>query len=98
MLKKFSLLILVVFLLFIVNALSVSAEDNKCAPVFKSTCQECHSIERGCEQLGKTTKDLKELFKFMEEMGADIPDAELTLLIDCLNKPDETMKAACKNL
>jgi len=95
-LKKFSLVILVVFLVFIVNALSVSAEDNKCAPVFKSTCQECHTLDRGCEQLGQSQKELKELFKFMEDMGADISDDEQALLIDCLSKPDDGMKATCK--
>jgi hypothetical protein len=96
MLKDFSLLILVVFLLFIVNALSVSAEDNKCAPVFKSTCQECHTLERGCEQLGQSQKELKELFEFMEEMGADISDDEQALLIDCLSKPDDGIKVTCQ--
>ena len=96
MLKNFSLLILVVFLLFIVNALSVSAEDNKCAPVFKSTCQECHALDRGCEQLGQSQKELKELFEFMEEMGADISDDEQALLIDCLSKPDDGIKVTCQ--
>ena len=96
MLKDFSLLILVVFLLFIVNALSVSAEGNKCAPVFESNCQECHELERGCEQLGQSQKELKELFEFMEEMGADISDDEQALLIDCLNKPDDGIKVTCQ--
>jgi len=94
--KNFSLLILVIFLLFIVNALSVSAENNNCAQIFKNNCQECHELERGCQQLGQSQKDLKELFEFMEGMGADIPDEEQTLLLDCLNKQDDGIKATCK--
>jgi len=97
MLKDFSLLILVVFLLFIVNALSVSAEDNRCEPLFTSNCAECHELDRGCELLGQSPKEWKELLEFMEEMGADIPEDEQTLLLDCLGKPDDTIKAACKD-
>ena len=94
--KNLLLAILVIFLLFIANALSISAEDNNCAKVFTSNCQECHELERGCEQLGKSQEDWKELFEFMEGMGADIPDDEQTLLLDCLSKQDDGIKAECK--
>jgi len=98
MLKNFSLFILVVFLIFIVNALSVSAKDNRCAPLFNMNCAECHELARGCGLLGESPKEWKELLEFMEEMGADIPEEEQALLIDCLSKPDDTIKEACKNL
>ena len=94
--KNFSLLVLAIFLLFIVGALSVSAEDNRCAKVFNSNCAECHELERGCELLGQSQKEWKELFEFMEDMGADIPDDEKTLLLDCLNKPDDGIKTTCE--
>lgn len=95
MLKNFSLLILAISLLFIVNALSVSAKDNSCAKVFSSNCAECHEIDRGCELLGQSQKEWKELFEFMEDMGADIPDDEKKLLLDCLNKQDDGIKTTC---
>ncbi len=96
MAKNFLLLILVVSFLFIINALSVSAQDDKCAPLFNSNCAECHELERGCELLGQSQKEWKELFEFMEDMGADIPDDEKTLLLDCLNKPDDGIKTTCE--
>ena len=94
--KKISLSILIAFLLFIVNALSLSAEDNRCAPIFNSNCSACHALERGCNLLGQSEKEWIELFQFMEEMGADIPDDEKKLLIECLTKPDDTIKAKCQ--
>jgi len=96
MFKNFLLLVLVVFLLFIVNSLSVSAEDKSCAQVFENNCQECHELSRGCELLGQPPKEWKELFKFMEDMGADLPEAEHALLVDCLSKPDDATKTLCK--
>lgn len=94
MLKNFPLLIMVIFLIFIVNALSVSAEDDKCAQLFNSNCAECHELERGCERLGQSKEEWVKLFEFMEGMGADIDNQ--TFLVDCLNKPDDGVKAACK--
>jgi len=32
----------------------------------------------------------------MEGMGADLPDDEHALLVDCLSKPDDATKAVCK--
>ncbi len=97
MTKIISLLILVLFLLFIVNTLSsISAEDKNCASVFAGTCAECHELDRGCELLGQSQKEWKELFEYMEEMGADISKDEQTLLSNCLNKPDDETKAECK--
>ena len=94
--KNILLLILGSFLLFIVHALSVSAKDNRCAPLFNSNCAECHELERGCELLGQSEKEWIELIEFMEEMGADIPEEEQKLLLDCLRKPDDTIKETCK--
>ncbi len=94
MVKNSTLLILVLFLFFIVNALSVSAEDDKCVQLFNTNCAECHELDRGCELLGQSKQEWEELFEFMEGMGADID--QQPLLIDCLNKPDEGVKASCK--
>ena len=92
MTKNIFLLILVVFLLFIVHALSATAEDSKCAQLFENNCAECHEIERGCELLGQSQKEWAELFDYMEDMGADV-DREL--LLGCLEKPGEAIKALC---
>ena len=94
--KKFPSLTLVMFLLFSVYTLSASAEDNKCAKLFNSNCAACHDLDRGCKRIGQSPKDWLELFKFMEEMGADIPEDEQTVLLDCFNKPDEGIKEKCK--
>jgi len=94
--KKILLLILVVSLSFLVSALSVSAEDTSCARVFKSNCNACHGLDRGCELLGQSPKEWTELFEFMEGMGADIPEDEQKLLAECLSAPDDDVKAACE--
>ena len=96
MLKNFFLLICGVSAVFFVTSLSVFADDTKCAKVFEMNCGECHEIERGCELLGQSTKEWVELFAFMKDMGADIPEDELTLLSECLVKPGEAVKKVCE--
>jgi len=90
------LLILVSFLLFITSALSISSENNICAETFTNNCSACHEIDRACKLLGQSQKDWTELFEYMEEMGADIPDNEKTILLDCLKKPDAGITTECK--
>lgn len=94
--KNFFLFPLVIFLLSIVYAFYASANDTNCGQIFKSTCQECHELDRGCERLGQSQEELKELFKFMAEMGADISDDEQKRLIGCLNTPDDSIKITCQ--
>ena len=96
MLKNFFLFILAISALFLVASLSVQADDNKCAKVFEMNCGECHEIERGCELFGQSKEEWVELFEFMEDMGADIPEDELNLLAECLVKPGEAVKNECE--
>ena len=95
MLKNFFVLIFVASTVFFVTSLSVFADDNKCAQVFEMNCAECHDIDRGCELLGQSKEEWIKLFEFMKEMGADIPDDELTLMAECLVKPGEAVKNVC---
>lgn len=96
MLKNFILLICAISALFFVVSVSVYADDDKCAQVFEMNCGECHEIERGCELLGQSKEEWVELFEFMEDMGADIPEDELTLLSECLDKKNEAVKKVCE--
>ena len=96
MFKNVILCIFAVSTLFFITSLSVNADDTECAKVFEMNCGECHEIERGCELLGQSTKEWVELFEFMIDMGADIPDDELTLLSECLVKPGEAVKHVCE--
>lgn len=96
MLKNLFLLIFAVSAVFFVSSLSAFADDTECARVFEMNCGECHEIERGCELFGQSKEEWIELFKFMEEMGADIPENELNLLAECLVKPGEKVKQVCE--
>ena len=96
MLKNFFLLIFALSALFFITSLSAQADDNKCAQVFEMNCGECHEIERGCELFGQSKEEWVELFKFMEDMGADIPEDEMNLLSECLVKPGEAVKNVCE--
>lgn len=98
MTKRFSILIIVLLHIAIVGVLSAPADNmSECVKVFESNCAECHDIDRGCELLGQPEKEWKALFDFMEEMGADLPDDEKNLLINCLSQPDEAVKKTCQN-
>ncbi len=96
MLKNFILCIFAVFALFFVISLSAQADDTECARVFEMNCGECHEIERGCELFGQSKEEWVELFEFMEDMGADIPENELNLLSECLVTPGEAVKQVCE--
>ena len=95
MLKNSFLLICLVAAVFFALTFPVVGDENKCAKVFEMNCAECHDIDRGCELLGQSKKDWVELFEFMEQMGADIPDDEQKLLSECLVKPGEAVKKVC---
>ena len=96
MVKNMFLFIFAVSALFLVTSLSAATDDTKCAQVFEMNCGECHEIEKGCELLGQSTEEWVKLFDFMKDMGAEIPDDELTLLSDCLVKPGEAVKKVCE--
>ena len=95
MLKNFVLLVFAISAIFFVTSLSVHADDDKCAQVFEMNCGECHEIERGCELFGQSKKEWVELFDFMKDMGADIPDDELELLSEGLVNPSDAVKQVC---
>ena len=94
--KNLFLFIFAVCALSFVTSLSVFAEDDKCAQIFEMNCGECHEIERGCELLGQTKEEWVELFEFMKDMGADIPEDELNLLSECLVTPSDAVKRVCE--
>ncbi|MBU0483037.1 MAG: hypothetical protein KKB30_00810 [Proteobacteria bacterium] len=96
MIKNLPLLALIFFLLFTVNAISVSAQDNECATLFATACSECHEIEKGCDLLGQSKKEWHELFEYMESMGAEISDEIEEKLLACLVIPGDAIKALCK--
>ncbi|GAB4336202.1 MAG: hypothetical protein Kow0089_06290 [Desulfobulbaceae bacterium] len=95
MLKNFFLMIFGLSILFFISSLSVNAGEDKCARVFEMNCGECHEIERGCELFGQSKEKWLELFEFMEDMGADIPEDEMNLLSDCLVSPSRAVKDVC---
>lgn len=78
-------------------ATAAEAEPTQCDQIVKAKCLSCHSETRICYRVkkGKSTRAWKKTVKYMIRNGAQVNDAELEQLTNCLSTPDKGLREYC---
>jgi len=90
---------LIIFLLLLcLDSGFAFAENEQCAVLINSRCQECHYKSRICQVLGNKSKwEWKSTVTHMIGRGAKLSDTEKKTVIDCLGSAPVGADFVCKN-
>jgi hypothetical protein len=93
---KVSLFFMMVFLV----TKPVFAESDSqitCFQLLEKRCQECHYLERVCQELEKKSKRKwnATLKRMVKRRGATLSKEEHRILLDCLSPPSPDVKKGC---
>jgi len=79
----------------LLSAAAPAKAADACDKHLKMTCNNCHTLEPVCAQIGNPPDALKEILGRMISNGAELSRADLNAMATCLSQPSEAAKAAC---
>lgn len=95
MLRSATLTFFCVGLLCFLGSNAVAGDD--CAKTITTKCEACHQVNVICDGLGKNSKgDWEKSISTMVAYGAELSQAEETVLVNCLSSHSADVAALCK--
>jgi len=79
----------------LLSAAAPAKAADACDKHLKMTCNNCHSLEAVCAQIGNPPNVLKDILSRMVLNGAELSRSDVNAMAACLSQPSEAAKIAC---
>jgi hypothetical protein len=70
--------------------------QKECQQLIESKCVSCHSIQKSCEQLGKSKQYWESTVDHMIRLNVSISDSEKKKLVRCLRNSSKNLRELCE--
>ncbi len=97
--KTPAVFILMVVFLVVKSVVAEPAPQIQCFQLLEKRCQQCHYLERVCQEVDKKSKRKwnATLKRMVKRRGATLRVEEHGILLECLSSPAPDVKKGCEN-